>query len=53
MPTGTMIGVERGGDSCMESLFKNLNSRYPVVYQNKIVSVFYLSAGPRVTSSEN
>ena len=53
MPTGTMIGVERGGDSCMESLFRNLNSRYPVVYQNKIVSVFSLSGAPRVNPAEN
>jgi hypothetical protein len=41
MPSSTMIGA-RGGNECMNLLFKRLSDNYELKFTNKIVSVFDL-----------
>ncbi len=44
MPGGMLIGSERGGDECMKQLLGTLETQYPLVLKNALVSVFDMSA---------
>ena len=43
MPSGLLLGSDRGGDQCMHNLWERLASQYALVMRNDIVSVFDLS----------
>jgi hypothetical protein len=42
MPTGTIVGTERGGASCMQELLDRLSRSYRLKAANSIVRVFDL-----------
>lgn len=44
MPAGLLIGQTRGGNECMQQLRDTLDSQYPLVMKNELVSVYDLAA---------
>ena len=42
LPTGTLLGVERGGNACIDFMRLRLSSQFPRVYENRLFEVYDL-----------
>jgi hypothetical protein len=51
LPSGYFPGEERGGNSCIATLYQRLSNRYEAVYRNALAIVFDLQAPPAASGT--